>query len=51
LTTLTKKQNKGQIHDFYYEKHFCVNLLFRWKQYSGNTYSAEFLSLNCMVDG
>jgi len=27
LTTLTKKQNKGQIHDFYYKKHFCVKAL------------------------
>jgi len=31
---MTKKQYKGQIHDFYYEKHFCVKSLFRWKQYS-----------------
>jgi len=29
LTTLTNKQNKGQINDIYYEKHFCVKSVFR----------------------
>jgi len=38
LKKWTKKQNKGQIHVFYNEKHFCVKAVFRWKQYSGDTY-------------